>query len=98
MTASFDNLHDYIRETYNLPDGWSGWNYRTIRPDDNWRRPGSPDDIFQVTGAVCPLYVRGPKKGRPNYKKADQSTKKTFTFTKQAFAKWYKRRHAEAQP
>lgn len=38
-------------------------------------------DYFEVSGAVYPLYTRGSKKGKPNYSKADKSTKKTVTFT-----------------
>ncbi len=38
---------------------------------------------FEVCGAVCPVYVRGNKKGNPNYQRADKSTQKTFTFTPQ---------------
>jgi len=26
------------------------------------------------TGAVCPLITRGPRKGEPNFRKADKST------------------------
>lgn len=29
------------------------------------------------TGACCPLITRGKNKGRPNYRKADMSTKQT---------------------
>jgi hypothetical protein len=96
MSASFDSLDHYVRQVYGLPDNWSGWHYQSIRPDDDWSRDGNLYDLFQITGAVCPLYVRGPKKGRPNYKKADQSTKRTFTFTKRALAEWYDQSHSEA--
>lgn len=27
-----------------------------------------------MKGAECPLYVRGPRKGRPNYRKHDRAT------------------------
>lgn len=30
-----------------------------------------------VTGAVCPLVTRGPRKGEPNYRKYDRTTKMT---------------------
>lgn len=36
---------------------------------------------FEVCGAVCPLYTKGNKKGRPNYSKADKSTQKSIAFT-----------------
>jgi hypothetical protein len=98
MSANFDNLEHYVRQVYGLPDNWSAWLYQAVRPDDDWSRDGSLDDLFQVTGAVCPSYVRGPKKGRPNYKKANQSTKRTFTFTKRAFVQWCERSQAEATP
>ena len=36
---------------------------------------------FEVIGAVCPVYVQGKKKGKPNYSKADKTTEKVITFT-----------------
>ena len=38
---------------------------------------------FEVVGAVCPAYIRGEKKGKPNYSKADKTTEKVVTFTPQ---------------
>lgn len=88
MDANFSNIELYVRSVNNLPFDWSIWLYKTIRPDDDWSRHGTLDDLIQVTGAVCPFYTRGPKKGTPNYKKKDPATKKTFTFTKRAFVEW----------
>jgi hypothetical protein len=88
MEANFANLELYARSVYGFPPDWSAWLYQSIRPDDDWSRNGNLDDLFQVTGAVCPLYTRGPKKGKPNYKKLDPATKKTVTFTKRAFIEW----------
>mgnify|MGYP000102432748 CR=1 FL=1 len=38
---------------------------------------------FEITGAVCPAYKQGEKKGQTNYSKADKATERTITFTPQ---------------
>lgn len=44
-------------------EGWYPWHFERIA------------NGILCTGAVCPLITRGKNKGRPNYRKADQSTK-----------------------
>lgn len=36
-----------------------------------------------VTGACCPPITRGPRKGRPNYKKRDRNTERRVYLTKE---------------
>lgn len=36
-----------------------------------------------VTGAVCPLITRGERKGKPNYRKKDTTTKQMVYLSKQ---------------
>lgn len=56
-------------------DGWVG--YKCEIKDSPYGQ------YFELVGAVCPAYVKGEKKGEPNYSKADKSTEKTVTFTPQ---------------
>lgn len=48
--------------------------------DDNWHAI-----VFErvkggvnITGSVCPLYTTGPKRGTPNYNRADAATTRTI--------------------
>jgi hypothetical protein len=56
-----------IKKRENLPDNWRVYNYRWL-----------DSRVMEVTGAVAPLYVRGPKKGRINWSKKDKDTVRTF--------------------
>lgn len=52
------------------PDEWYGWIFKAV--------PGK--GLF-VTGAECPLITRGPRKGQPNLRMADQSTRRRVFLT-----------------
>ena len=56
-------------------DGWVG--YGCESKESPYGR------YFEVVGAVCPVYVRGKRKSKPNYSKADKATEKVITFTPQ---------------
>jgi hypothetical protein len=47
-------------------DKWFGWIFSVA----------DQGGIF-ITGAVCPPITRGPRKGEPNYRKHDRTTKRT---------------------
>lgn len=35
-----------------------------------------PAQVIKLTGAVAPLFTRGPRKGEPNFKKLDPATRR----------------------
>jgi len=55
--------------------GWVAWSF--------WVKESPYGNYYQMVGAVCPLYVRGENKGKPNYRAADLSTRKTIDITPQ---------------
>lgn len=70
-----DPLTWAIRQSHpELPDGWA------------WMRASTDDDGHTTaTGAVCPLFKRGPRKGQRNWSKRDRSTERTFIVPKDEF-------------
>lgn len=59
--SDFDDLEQYCQRITGNEDFYP-WNFRAIAGG------------IIMKGAVCPLYTRGPKKGRPNYRKHDRAT------------------------
>jgi hypothetical protein len=77
-TPTSGQVEQIARSVAGMPANWVAWQFRSVRPDDNWRRPPNEHDMIEVTGACCPLYVRGPRKGKPNYRKHDKRTKRSI--------------------
>lgn len=68
------------REKSSLPDNWHPWKFEI--------KDSPYGDFLELTGAICPLYVRGPKKGKPNYEKADMATACTVQVGRQEYVEW----------
>jgi hypothetical protein len=46
-----------------------------------WVRSEVVDGHFLVTGAVCPMFTRGPRKGLRNWAQRDKATERTLVIT-----------------
>ncbi len=67
----------YLREKHNLPENWQIFSFKVL-----------DDKVEELTGAVAPLYIKGPKKGRVNWAKKDRTTEKTFYVILSEFRAW----------
>ncbi|NJN23040.1 MAG: hypothetical protein HC812_20025 [Leptolyngbya sp. RL_3_1] len=70
------------REKAGLPDNWNAWRFEV---------KDSPYGAYlELTGAVCPPLKSGPRKGKPNWRKADKSTQRTVQLGGKEQADWLK--------
>lgn len=56
-----------------MSEEWSAYNYRRIGDEKA--------SITEITGAVAPLFTKGPRVGNKNWSKRDKTTEKTAYFT-----------------
>lgn len=61
----------HAREKIQAPPGpgFAFWLFETL-PET------PPAQVIKLTGAVAPLFTRGPRKGEPNFKKSDPATRR----------------------
>lgn len=70
----FDRMNVLAASKVKTP-GWVGWKWEC-----------APQGGLFVTGAVCPLVTRGPRKGKPVYRLADRATQATIYLSKEECA------------
>lgn len=76
-------LYDlHARERAGMPESWSIYRFEHKTPG------GSIPPYTELTGAVAPLLLSGPQKGRPNWKKMDKSTERTVCVTQSEHDAW----------
>ena len=77
---------DRIRADNKLPCGFvfSRWECfpKTAHPEKTL--------YVELSGAVYGKYVKGPKRGRPNYKLKDKGSERTFVVPVAEYAEWEK--------
>lgn len=62
-----------------LPEGWQGCVYTRVMH-------GNVSVGVNVRGAVSPPYLRGPRKGEPNWKRRDEATECVVYVPHEAYA------------
>lgn len=77
---SLYGFETFIRETGN-PDLPGNWRWMTIGPSG-----GFPDT--RIVGGVAPLFVRGLRKGQPNWAQRDKTKDATFFFDIAKYHHW----------
>lgn len=68
------------RRVANLPADWHAWKFAAVGRGVSTGKGGNGK--LRVTGAVCPLITRGPRKGQPNVRKAGRRTSVIIDLTK----------------
>lgn len=68
-------LEEQARELAGMPEAWQLYHYQVLGP------PGPGFIAFMLEGSIPPPFKSGPRKGRPNWKAADPSTKRTVYIT-----------------
>jgi hypothetical protein len=75
------NLLDvHAKENVNAPADWEPYLWEVLPP----RNP----QAYHIKGAVAPLFVKGPKKGKKNWSKMDRSTVMESYFTIEEHNAW----------
>lgn len=65
---SFGLLSEHARERTGMPEGWEAYRVESLPA-------GSKAEVIHVTGCMSPpLVMRGPRKGKPNWRRMDKST------------------------
>ncbi len=75
-------LEEHARELAGQGPGWGFYELLAIR--DSKRN----FIATRVTGAVAPAITRGKRKGQPNWRKMDRSTREVLYITPDAHAAW----------
>ena len=65
-------IENHVRRDRGLPDDFVFVRYE-------WLKDGSRVSMMRMDGGCCPLLMRGPRKGKPNYKKL--TNEQTFYVT-----------------
>jgi len=79
-------LMEYFRATNDLPEGWRWVSFKVL---DHVGKNPKDWHFAQYDGAVYPhLITRGPRKGRPNYRKPVPGTQRTVILDDRAFEAW----------
>jgi hypothetical protein len=66
-------------DLHDLPEGWQGNTYTRAMK-------GNVSVGVNVRGAVSPPYLRGPRKGEPNWPKRDEATERVVYVPHEAYA------------
>lgn len=72
----------HAREKAGMPDTWRSWLWERVGP------PEAPYPFIRLTGAVVPLLTRGPRKGKPNWRRKDKATERVVTITPDEHDAW----------
>ena len=75
MLDRLDLMLEHAREVETLPAEWRVFQWESLP------RGRSTSKVYQLTGAVAPLYVRGPKKGRRNWRRMKKATEQAVILT-----------------
>lgn len=75
-------LEEHARELSGHGPNWSFYALEAIRGPDR--------ELIatKITGAVAPAITRGPRKGQPNWRKLDRSTREVLYVTPAAHSAW----------
>lgn len=82
MSAREHLIDIHAREKAGLPDGWRADIWEHVGP------PEAPYPFLRLTGAVYPPVTRGPRKGRPNWKKPEAGTERVVTILPDEHEAW----------
>lgn len=64
-------VSDKVREAHGLPVGWQAWHLEVIG-----------DRHLKIEGGVYPgTFTKGPRKGRPNYRKPSPGTERMIVLS-----------------
>jgi hypothetical protein len=79
--GSLAALQAHARELSGLGPTWLAYRWHCLMN-------GADLAAYQVTGAIAPLKTRGPGTGKPNWRKADTSSRRQVTLTVEAHHAW----------
>lgn len=67
-------LDEHARDRAGLGEQWRPYHYEVVN------EPGQPM-LVKLIGAIAPPFVRGPRKGTPNWRQMDRATRRTIYIT-----------------
>lgn len=80
----------FARELFALPAGWVAM---------KWERKGGEfgpgPERTELTGAVCPPFERGRRKGQPAWRNRDRATEMTITLLESQYRAWLRKWETE---
>jgi hypothetical protein len=80
-----DPMSEYAREKNNLDPNWQ---WCEVLAGDKFADSEIPDGMIRIRGAVYNALTSGKRKGKPNYKKVVDGSKRTIFFASSDLKKW----------